>query len=188
MRSPYLCEEGQVLTNSLELNPTTVRQLIDALLEGLTDYSVDERGDVGSWIRIASIKGLASFAETLFSCRKVMNNLEVYFTPEKYHDAVSGILKQGVERLDNVRLHAGQQFMKVLLLPLPNVEGCERWKICGEGIITRLFVRWVLRTSLGISVYPRSQVIRHVWNGTMPHGYIHKLSSYWKYQSTATLF
>lgn len=126
-----------------EMGPATVCQLIDALLEGLTDYTMDERGDVGSWIRMASIKGLASFAEILFSCPNILDDLESYFPPEKYQNAISGILKQGVERLDNVRSQAGQHFMKVFSLPLPDIEGREKWKVCGDELISRLFLRCV---------------------------------------------
>lgn len=125
----------------LDLTSNTICQLIEALLQGLTDYTMDERGDVGSWIRMACIKGLASFAETLFSRSKDISDLAEYFPPPKYHDAISGILKQGVERLDNVRLQAGQQFRKLLSLPLPETNNSERWRVHGEELVRRLFLR-----------------------------------------------
>lgn len=123
------------------MSSSTVRQLVETLLHGLTDYTMDERGDVGSWIRITCIKGLASFAETLFSCSQALPELDAIFPPSKYHDAIAGILKQGVERLDNVRLQAGQQFRKLLLLSLPVTENSELWRIRDEDLMRRLFVR-----------------------------------------------
>ena len=89
-------------------------QLEDALLDGLTDYTSDERGDVGSWVRISCVKGLTSFSQTLFSRASSLPDLAGYLPPEKFDDAIAGVLKQGVERLDNVRQIAGESFLTLL--------------------------------------------------------------------------
>ncbi|KAF9808522.1 hypothetical protein IEO21_07853 [Rhodonia placenta] len=103
----------------------------DALLDGLTDYTSDERGDVGSWVRIACVKGLTTFAETMFGHARELPNFPEYFPASRYHDAVGGILKQGVERLDNVRQQAGECFLRLLRLQLPQVTHAEEWQIQG---------------------------------------------------------
>jgi len=112
---------------------------LDALLEGLTEYTTDERGDVGSWIRISCVLGLSTFAQVLFTHSRSLPKFIEYFPPEKYHAAIGGILKQGVERLDNVRQQTGTQFMKLLRFPLPEVEDKERWKIFGTEMMIDLF-------------------------------------------------
>lgn len=112
---------------------------LGALLEGLTHYNTDERGDVGSWIRISCVLGLSTFVRTLFTHSKSLPNFSEYLPPGKYHAAIGGILKQGVERLDNVRHQAGIQFVKLLRSPLPEVDGKERWKIFGAEIMNDLF-------------------------------------------------
>ncbi|KAI0670789.1 TBCD protein [Trametes maxima] len=132
---------GNVSTRlSLSLSADVVSQMTDALLDGLADYTSDERGDVGSWVRIACVKGLASFIETLFARAAAIPNFHDYFPPVKFHDAIGGILKQGVERLDNVRHQAGESFVGVLLLPPPAVEKAFLWHIQGEAKMKELFL------------------------------------------------
>lgn len=106
--------------------------LFDALLAGLEDYTTDERGDVGSWIRIACVKGLAATIELLIAHAHSIPSFDQYLPPEKYHAAIAGILKQGVERLDNVRQQAGEQLLRLLAVPAPDVPQAKRWAIRGE--------------------------------------------------------
>ncbi|KAI0632121.1 TBCD protein [Trametes polyzona] len=122
------------------LSPEAVREMTDALLDGLTDYTSDERGDVGSWVRMACVKGLAAFIQTLFARAASLPAFSSYLPPDQYHNAIGGILKQGVERLDNVRQQAGDSFVTLLLLPLPPVEHPERWRIHGQAKMKELFL------------------------------------------------
>lgn len=117
--------------------------MYDALQSGLEDYTIDQRGDIGSWIRIACIRGLATFSEILFSNASNIPNFEEYLPAAKYHDAVGGILKQGVERLDNVRSEAGDHFLRLLLLPLPKVSSPDPWRIHRDPLMKELFLRYV---------------------------------------------
>ena len=111
-------------------------------MDGLTDYTSDERGDVGSWVRISCVKGLTSFSQTLFSRASSLPDLAGYLLPEKFDDAIAGVLKQGVERLDNVRQIAGESFLTLLLLPPPAVPDSARWKLRGEARMKELFLRY----------------------------------------------
>lgn len=94
------------------INPATSCTLYDALLAGLEDYTVDERGDVGSWVRIACIRGLTAISERLLLHASALE--QGYLPPQRYHDAIGGILRTGVERLDNVRQEAGTCFVRLL--------------------------------------------------------------------------
>ncbi|KAF8827678.1 hypothetical protein HHX47_DHR4000098 [Lentinula edodes] len=114
--------------------------IFDALLGGLNDYSVDERGDVGSWIRIACVNALGTIAETLMARAKHIVHFESYLPPLKYHDCIGGILKQGVERLDNVRQESGRTFTKLLSLSPPDVDNSDRWIIHRSDFLQGLFV------------------------------------------------
>lgn len=116
--------------------------MIDALQAGLEDYSTDQRGDVGSWIRIACIKGLAEISELLIQNASNVPNFAGYFPPQRYHDALGGILKQGVERLDNVRHQAGQELLRLLRLPLPDATNATAWQVRGSDLLTELFLRY----------------------------------------------
>ena len=114
------------------------------MLGGLDDYTIDERGDVGSWIRVVCIQGLTSTSELLFRDAGSIPDFDTYFPPQKYHAATAGILKQGVERLDNVRQQAGVCFMKLLTLSVPSVGGGDRWRLPGLTLLHELFLRCVI--------------------------------------------
>lgn len=125
----------------VDLAPLTVCQIVDALYEGLSDYTTDQRGDVGSWVRMTCVQGITSIAEILFKYSQQLPTFSEYFPASKYHDCVGGILKQGVERLDNVRQLAGECFLRLLLLPLPVAPGAEAWRIHGDVFMKGLFLR-----------------------------------------------
>jgi len=128
----------------LGLTPMTVISMFDALLGGLTDYTIDERGDVGSWIRIACIRGLTSFIGTLIDNACNISNFKQYLPSEKYHEAIRGILKQGVERLDNVRQESGECLRRILrLAPPASVPDPGNWVISNSSFFTQLFIKWV---------------------------------------------
>ena len=74
-------------------------------------------------------------------------DLASYLPPEKYHDAIGGILKQGVERLDNVRQIAGENFLTLLLLPPPEVSDPAPWRLRGDGRMKELFLRYAMTSS-----------------------------------------
>ena len=112
---------------------------MDALLDGLTDYTSDERGDVGSWLRMACVEGLTSMSSILFSRAGSLQAFSEYLPAKSYHAAISGILKQGVERLDNVRQKAGQCILRLLALPLPDVPDKEQWRVYGGDLMRKLF-------------------------------------------------
>ncbi|KAI6166541.1 TBCD protein [Pisolithus thermaeus] len=122
------------------LPPDTVRALVDALDSGLDDYTTDERGDVGSWIRIACIQGLTSIIETLFVASKNLSNFASILPAHRYHHIMGRVLRQGVERLDNVRQIAGESFTRILRLSLPSVEDAECWRVRGEDLARELFL------------------------------------------------
>ncbi|KAH8825282.1 TBCD protein [Flagelloscypha sp. PMI_526] len=111
------------------ISPENTVKLFDALLLGLSDYTIDERGDVGSWIRIACVNGLATCIELLISHAKILSEFEKYLPSSKYHAAIGGILKQGVEKLDNVRFEAGRCFLRLLRLSPPDVSHPTHWTV-----------------------------------------------------------
>jgi hypothetical protein len=115
-----------------------VQSIIDTLLSGLEDYTIDERGDIGSWARIACVQGLTSCIIDLFAVANSVENFEEYLPLPKYLHAVAGILKQGVERLDNVRQEAGACFYRLLKLP-PVKSGEFTWSLPGVSFLEEIF-------------------------------------------------
>jgi hypothetical protein len=116
--------------------------MYNALISGLGDYTVDERGDVGSWIRIASIQGLTSVSVTLLTLAKADATYIDYIPADLYQKAIAGILKQGVGRLDNVRQQAGESIHCLLKCPLPSMVDSNPWKFHGEELFTELLLRY----------------------------------------------
>jgi hypothetical protein len=91
---------------------------------------------------MACIQGLASFIDILFSLSGDLPNLAIYLPVEKFHSAIGGILKQGLERLDNVRHLAGKQLLRILSLPPPATGRPEDWKVHGDDLMKSLFFRF----------------------------------------------
>ena len=114
-----------------------------ALISGLDDYTVDERGDVGSWIRIASIQGLTSVSVTLLTLAKTDTTYINYIPADLYQKAIAGILKQGVGRLDSVRQQAGESVLCLLKCPLPSMGNANPWKFHGEELFIELLLRYL---------------------------------------------
>ncbi|ORY81205.1 armadillo-type protein, partial [Leucosporidium creatinivorum] len=84
------------------LTPTTLSSALGSLIHGFTDYSTDQRGDVGSWVRLACISSVKSVLPHL-AC-----SAPALLEQEWVDQAVGALLKQAVERLDNVREKAGE--------------------------------------------------------------------------------
>ncbi|KAG1226647.1 hypothetical protein G6F35_002844 [Rhizopus arrhizus] len=82
--------------------------LMTSLTQCLNDYSVDQRGDVGSWVRIATMKLL----DFLLPCVSRLDSLEdsstKYLSEKTTAVFISALLKQSVERIDKVRACAGK--------------------------------------------------------------------------------
>lgn len=122
----------------VDISSQDFQQLYGVLLEGMKDYTSDERGDVGSWIRLSCVRGLAEISKMLLQSFMQESELEAYLPPSKYHAAIAGILKQGVERLDNVRQESGEHFIRLLHTPLSGV-ATTRWRLEGEDLFKSLF-------------------------------------------------
>lgn len=107
------------------------------LLNGLENYTIDERGDVGSWARIASIQGLTCISGLLIDAADAIPHADGYLPPQRYLTIVASILKQGVERLDNVRHEVGKNLIPLLRSSLAS----KLWSLPEFERLDQLFVR-----------------------------------------------
>ncbi|KAG2047927.1 ARM repeat-containing protein [Suillus hirtellus] len=131
--------------------------VLDALDSGLDDYTMDERGDVGSWVRMACIQGLASIFEDLFRVSGNIPEFANYLPAQRYHSVIARILRQGVERLDNVRQTAGHCLLRLFRIPLPTVAHQEEWRIKGSELIMKLDASGTITSwSVGEWLFPRA--------------------------------
>ncbi|KAJ1303413.1 hypothetical protein OPQ81_011604 [Rhizoctonia solani] len=104
----------KMIGSPLMLPSSTLKRMYETVLSGFEDYTVDQRGDVGSWVRIATLRAIASISQAIFHNRLRLERFEEYLPPDLWHQAIGGVLKQGVERLDNVRVVAGEQLMHLV--------------------------------------------------------------------------
>lgn len=104
-----------------------------SLFKALDDYSVDNRGDVGSWVREAAMEGLETC--TYILCIKdsngkahgvesvserpnndVADNNRVvsFFDANLATNVIGGIAKQAVEKMDKIREAAAKVLQRIL--------------------------------------------------------------------------
>ncbi|KAL8542770.1 hypothetical protein ACS0TY_003597 [Phlomoides rotata] len=94
------------------------------LFKALDDYSTDNRGDVGSWVREAAMYGLERC--TYILCKKDSVNKEEgpcnssnndqissYFDASLANDLVGSIVKQAVEKMDTIRESASRILQRI---------------------------------------------------------------------------
>ncbi|XP_075230882.1 tubulin folding cofactor D [Lycorma delicatula] len=82
--------------------------IMECFLEGLSDYTQDSRGDVGSWVREASMTGLQVLIQTTNKTDQLL------LTSELVSRVMAGIAQQAVERIDKIRAHAGKIFSSLI--------------------------------------------------------------------------
>eukprot|EP00741_Cyanophora_paradoxa_P003051 tig00000663_g2963.t1 len=90
-----------------------------ALLGALGDYSVDSRGDVGSWVREAAMAGLERLLLLLAAPASRLGPPP----PGLVQDAFGALLKQLAEKIDRVRRVAGEVLHRLLHAREPAVPG-----------------------------------------------------------------
>jgi len=94
------------------------RLVFDALLKALADYSTDQRGDVGSWIRSVAIAGLGqaiTVASRQSDCKRLVSQ-------QQFQAAVGGMIKLGMEKLEPVRAASWRAWRL-----LHDVQAGEKW-------------------------------------------------------------
>ncbi|KAJ9100981.1 hypothetical protein QFC19_005377 [Naganishia cerealis] len=88
----------------------TVEEFLEcyrSFLDGLDDYSTDQRGDVGSWIRITC-------AQALPLLTRMGKMVDARLSSEACLQAVHGLIKLSVEKLETVRVVAGPALCEIL--------------------------------------------------------------------------
>ncbi|XP_073943148.1 tubulin folding cofactor D [Choristoneura fumiferana] len=81
-----------------------VPEIIEALLHCLSEYTIDMRGDIGAWVREASMTGLLSI------CRQCAIEAPHLNSSDVIRSIMCGVAQQAVEKIDRTRAHAGRIF------------------------------------------------------------------------------
>ncbi|OCF59625.1 cofactor D [Kwoniella mangroviensis CBS 10435] len=88
------------------VTPTQLTSILQSFLQGLGDYTTDQRGDVGSWVRVQSLISIGNVLSTLDSQLNLVSE-------KAFDDLIGGIIKQGVEKLESVRGEAARTLAKL---------------------------------------------------------------------------
>lgn len=99
-------------TSADELTPTFGASL-DLILAGFGDYTNDQRGDVGSFVRTVACDCVGAILPYLEALPREIVFQDFFLTQARLDKIVSALLKQGVERLDNVRELAGRTLYRL---------------------------------------------------------------------------
>ncbi|WWC58144.1 uncharacterized protein I303_100679 [Kwoniella dejecticola CBS 10117] len=101
---------GEIATQRVDgemiVSQAQFANIFGSLVRGLEDYATDQRGDVGSWVRIQSLQSIGKVLSTLDPSTTLM-------TADTLDEAVGGIIKQGVEKLESVRGDAALTLAKL---------------------------------------------------------------------------
>ncbi|KAI4356773.1 hypothetical protein L6164_000767 [Bauhinia variegata] len=117
-----------LIDDDLSLFLLIKNEVMMTLLKALDDYSVDNRGDVGSWVREAALDGLERctymlckrdlvfLTETQQSSNEILKNNQDFplFDEKLCTSLVGGICKQAVEKMDKLREAAANVLHRIL--------------------------------------------------------------------------
>ncbi|KAI3800449.1 hypothetical protein L1987_28540 [Smallanthus sonchifolius] len=94
---------------------TIKTEVMQSLFNALEDYSVDNRGDVGSWVRTAAMNGLEKCTYILSKRDKLVGNESLLlFDANIATNLVGGLVKQAVEKMDRLREVAAKILQRIL--------------------------------------------------------------------------
>ncbi|CEL62489.1 Tubulin-specific chaperone D OS=Bos taurus GN=TBCD PE=1 SV=1 [Rhizoctonia solani AG-1 IB] len=171
---------AKTMGSARTLSPLESRRIYATVLTGFGDYTVDPRGDVGSWVRMATLRAITSISQVIFRHRSRLEPFDDYIPPNLWHKAIGKMLKQGVERLDSVRVIAGEQLMHLLWDPDVRKHASGTWAIPGLEKLELAFpldqsVPW----SVGEWLFPRIPPLLDIaaYRGVLLSGIITSLAS-----------
>jgi hypothetical protein len=90
---------------------------------------------------------------------------------------VGGILKQSLERLDNVRREAGESLLVLLRTAPPKHRSEDLWRLYGETRLKDLFL-WYGFCARGVTLHKSPPVNAKALAGMMASGYIQEPCNY----------
>ncbi|KAL4240380.1 hypothetical protein ACF0H5_001170 [Mactra antiquata] len=87
---------------------SNIPQIYEAFLTAMKDYSLDSRGDVGAWVREATMSGLEEITSV------VVQKSPDLFQPSLCEHVMKCLIQQSCEKIDRTRSYAGTIFINLL--------------------------------------------------------------------------
>ncbi|KAI7897840.1 armadillo-type protein [Cokeromyces recurvatus] len=117
--------------------------VLDTLERCFSDYSTDQRGDVGSWVRTATMELIGYLLPCI---SKLDHDSQAYLSMEHTSKLVASLLKQSVERIDKVRSNAGKVIYDLIF--------CNEYFKCPGKDVLRHYIKQDLSWSSPSDLYP----------------------------------
>ncbi|XP_014252404.1 tubulin-specific chaperone D [Cimex lectularius] len=116
-----------------------VLDLLECMTEGMTDYTKDDRGDTGAWVRESSMSGIQSILQLVSKCAPDL------LTPAIITKCMQRIGQQAVERIDRTRALAGTVFSALLhnSNQVPHIPERERLKEIFPEVACKEEINWL---------------------------------------------
>ena len=149
----------EILTQEkrLDLDDTDVillikNEVMTSLLKALDDYSVDNRGDVGSWVREAAMDALercsyilCKRASELHNIDGIENNkLSSLFDANLAASIVGGICKQALEKMDKLREAAAKVLQRILYCKIVHIPHIPHRKELEQIVQEKTDLKWAV--------------------------------------------
>lgn len=83
-------------------------KIYHTFLDGLRDYTQDKRGDIGAWMREASMIGLQTLTVLIVMKKPIL------LTENLITKILCGVSQQAVEKIDRTRALAGKVFYNLI--------------------------------------------------------------------------
>ena len=101
----------------LVISHSLSNKILQMYFRGLEDYSVDHRGDVGSWIREASMQGLRTMVPIVARLDHHLSPSQAnqrYLSDKDHTQVLAKLLQQSVEKIDRIRGAAATAMVAIL--------------------------------------------------------------------------
>lgn len=126
--------------------------ILHGLCAGMNDYATDERGDVGSWVREASMKSASQVIERIYSSNVWTTAAELEEpTTEALLQVLRGIVQQSCGRIDRTRTVAGSALTAMCKVLVVNASSAELTPVCEA-----------LADCFGITLHPDNPPKQHL--------------------------
>lgn len=117
--------------------------MVQGLLKNLGDYSIDQRGDVGSWIREESMKALSLVVPLVTRMDMEIPGDHPYLGLDTQLIIIAKLLKQASERIDRTRACAGNALSVIVRSTTADGRLCLH-NIPGQEMLLNISNRFVL--------------------------------------------
>jgi hypothetical protein len=115
---------------------------VQGLLKNLEDYSIDQRGDVGSWVREESMKTLSLVVPLVTRMDMEIPGEHNYLGFDSQLKIIAKLLKQAAERIDRTRACAGNALS--VIVNSTTVDGRPSLHVPGQEELLNIANRYVL--------------------------------------------